>query len=195
MNVRAIASAAALVLAAACTTTGSQSRGTEGSAQAPDAAPPQAPATASGAAAGQDPLMRPGPEVKAHASDDVVAGEIGAVTATSVTIDGAPGTRVLEIAPETSITVDGEEATLADLEEGQPVRASFSEVQGRDVAVEIEVERAPSLAAPGEPEAPAIPAPMPPDPVDPVDPLPGGPSGGTGAGGGADEPGPPPPNW
>jgi hypothetical protein len=130
--------------------------------------------------------------VKGHASDEVVAGEIGAVTGTSVAIETAPGTRVLEIAPETSITVDGEEATVAELEEGQPVRASFSAVQGRDVAVEIEVERAPPLAAPGEGEAPSIPDPLPPDPVEP---LPGGPSGGTGAGG-ADEPGSPPrPHW
>jgi hypothetical protein len=189
MNFRAIASAAAVVLAAACTTSGSQSRGTD-TAQAP--AGPQEPATASGAPAGQDPLMQPGPEVKGHASDEVVAGEIGAVTATSVTIETAPGTRVLEIAPETSITVDGVEATVDELEEGQPVRASFSAVQGRDVAVELEVERAPSLAAPGEVEAPSIPDPMPPDAADP---LPGGP-GGTGAGGGTGEPGSPTrPHW
>ncbi|HET8538375.1 MAG TPA: hypothetical protein VFL83_00755 [Anaeromyxobacter sp.] len=45
--------------------------------------------------------------------------------------------KTLSVVPETSVMVDGREAQTAELQEGQPVRASFGEVEGKDVAVEI----------------------------------------------------------
>jgi hypothetical protein len=177
---------AALVFAMACRTSGT--------AQAPTAST-QEPSAASGppGAAG-DPLMRPGPDIKGHASDQVVSGDVTAVSASSVSIETDTGTRVLEIAPETSITVDGEEATFAELAEGEPVRASYSEVEGRDVAVAIEVERAPSLDEPLGADVPSLPEPA--SPNDPLDPPPGGASGGTGTGSSGEGPGSPArPHW
>lgn len=202
MNVRIIGMAAALVVAAACKTSGSQSRG--GTAQAPPAG--QGPATASdaqggaGGQAGQDPLMEPGPEVKAHASDQIVAGEIGEVSPTAVTIQTDQGdTKKLDLADETSITVDGEDATAAELQEGQQVRASFNEVDGREVAVKLEVEAPSPLGASGSPATPepgaeTIPEPL---PGSPSDTGPGGSSGSTGTGSSGDAPdaGPTPPHW
>jgi hypothetical protein len=88
---------------------------------------------------GQDPLVEPGPAIKGHASDQLVSGEIGEVSGSWLTISSYAGDEtMLEIAPETTITIDGMEASAADLEEGQPVRASYSEVEGHAVAVEIE---------------------------------------------------------
>lgn len=154
MNVRAIGVAVAVVFAMACKTSGSQSQGTGGSAQAPSADTQGTTASGTHGAAGQDPLSVPGPEIKAHASDQIVSGEIGQVSESSLTIASDLGdTKVLEIAPETSITVDGQDATAAELEEGQPVRASYNQVEGRDVAVAVEVG-APSPSELGEPGSP-----------------------------------------
>lgn len=162
MNVRAIGMAVALLAAAACRTSGSQPRPTGGTAQAPSSdtatspsttaqAPPaeagtsttaQAPDTGASASSqpGQDPLVEPGPAIKAHASDRIVSGQIREASESSVTISSQAGDRrILEIAPETTITVDGMEAGGADLEEGRAVRASYNEVDGRQVAVRIEV--------------------------------------------------------
>jgi hypothetical protein len=44
----------------------------------------------------------------------------------------------LEIVPETAITVEGREATQLELREGQPVHASFNDLDGKEVAVEIQ---------------------------------------------------------
>jgi hypothetical protein len=177
MIARAMGVAAALVLAAACRTSGT--------AQAPASGTQQPPATAGRAGTGgQDPLMEPGPTIKGHASDQVVSGEILEVSGNSLTIDAQAGAaRVLDVAPETSITVDGQEATLADLEEGQPVRASFNEVAGRDVAVEIRAAAPPSPpASPVEPAVPPIPEPAtPPGTESPSGATPGDTSGGTGS--------------
>jgi hypothetical protein len=181
MNVRAMGSAVALVLAMACTTSGSQSRGTGGTAQAGGTQEPATAAGQPGGAAEQDPLMKPGPSVKGHASDQVVSGEIAEVTGSSLTIDTDLGaTQVLEIAPETSITVGGAEATWAEVRQGQPVRASFNEVDGRDVAVAVEVGGPASLGSPSA--EPSIPVPEPVSPPDPVGPPDASPSGGTGTG-------------
>jgi hypothetical protein len=187
MNVRAMGVAAALVLLAACRTSSTAQAPASGTQE------PRATAGTPSGAAGQDPLMEPGPEIKGHASDQVVSGEILEVTGSSLTIDAQAGAaRVLEVAPETSITVDGQEATLGDLEEGQPVRASFNEVAGRNVAVQIEASGPPSLGTPpGEPALPSIPDPAaPPEPVEPPGATPGdAPSSGTGTGSSSDVPG------
>jgi Cu/Ag efflux protein CusF len=183
MNVRVIAVAAAAVLAAGCKTSGSQSRG--GTAQA------SPPSDAQGGAAGQaghDPLVEPGPEIKAHASDQIVSGQIGEVSPSSVTVETDLGDmKVLEIAAETEITVAGHDATAAELQEGQQVRASFNEVDGREVAVKLEVDSASPLESMGSPPASepgtsAIPEPGSPSDVTPRD--------STGTGSAADGPEP-----
>lgn len=134
MNVRAIALSLPLALAAACT----HSQQT-GAASTPPPAERQA---TGGAATGdpiaQDPLFRPGPSIKGHAEDQVVAGRISAATDTELVIETPQGdSRTLQIAPETSIELDGMEAAGTDLTEGQPVRASFDVVEGQEIAVEI----------------------------------------------------------
>jgi hypothetical protein len=100
----------------------------------------QASAGQQGAAGGaaQDPLMEPGPQIKGHAEDRVVTGQLGEVSPHSVSIRSSQGTTTtLELVPETSIVVEGREGSYSDLQEGQPVRASYAKVEGHDVAVEI----------------------------------------------------------
>jgi hypothetical protein len=150
MNARLIGTAIAVVLAmVGCKTAGSQSS-SGGSAQSSstEASTEQQGSQASSAGqegsqpgtAAQDPLMQPGPAVKGHASDRVVSGAIATVSPFSVSIVSDQGeTKTLEIVPETAITVEGTEASSTELEEGQPVRASFNEVDGQEVAVEIQV--------------------------------------------------------
>jgi hypothetical protein len=125
-----------LAVAAGCSTTGSGSRDTTaGTAGTGSTTGSQA---STGGSAGQDPLMQPGPAVKGHAEDRVVSGQVGQVSAGSLVVQSDQGdARLLEIVPETAVTLDGREATYAELQQGQPVRASFSNVEGHDVAVEI----------------------------------------------------------
>lgn len=156
MNVRALGLAVSLVLGmAACMTSRSQTRpsgstetassGEQGSATASSAAGSQTAGSQGGSAGALDPLMQPGPAIKGHASDQVVSGEVGEVSEDSVAIRSSRGdTKVLEIVPETSIMIEGMEGSSEFIEEGEPVRASFNELEGRDVAVEIQVGRAPS---------------------------------------------------
>jgi hypothetical protein len=95
--------------------------------------------------------MEPGPAIKGHASDRIVSGKIDEVSGTSLTISSHLGDRkVLKVAPETSITIDGMDGSLADVEEGQPVRASYNQADGQDVAVAIEVGKEPSATEPKE---------------------------------------------
>ena len=139
---------AVLVLGAACQH-GSSSSGTgagTASAGAPDASQgAQQPSGGGAQASGplsQDPIMEPGPSIKAHASDDIVTGVISDVSGDAVSIESDRGeTRTLSIVPQTTIRVDGHDASADDLAEGQPVRASFNEVEGEEVAVEIRAGR------------------------------------------------------
>jgi hypothetical protein len=86
----------------------------------------------------QDPLMQPGPAVQGHAGDEVVVGRIASAADDAITIETAQGeTRTLQIAPETWVTLDGEDASAQDLTEGVPVRASYDEVDGEQVAVKV----------------------------------------------------------
>jgi hypothetical protein len=131
MHARSIALAVPLVLGMACTSTRSQSDRTASATPAPTASEPTA-------ASPRDPLSVPGPAIKGHAEDQVVSGTISSVSGDSLSIRSAVGeTKQLQIAPETAVKVDGRDASHASLQEGQPVRASFSEVEGREVAVEI----------------------------------------------------------
>jgi hypothetical protein len=131
MHVRHIALAVPLVvLGMACMSSRSQSdRG--GTATSSSAEP-------SGQGGARDPMAVPGPSIKGHAEDQIVSGTISEVSAQSVSIQSTLGeTKRLDIEPETSVMVDGLDASHAQLQEGQPVRASFSEVEGRQIAVEI----------------------------------------------------------
>jgi Cu/Ag efflux protein CusF len=76
---------------------------------------------------------------KAHSDDQVVTGKVTKVSSRSIAIKSEMGEeKTLELVPQTSVKVDGQDASHADLKEGQEVRASFNQVEGRDVAVEIE---------------------------------------------------------
>jgi Cu/Ag efflux protein CusF len=52
---------------------------------------------------------------------------------------GPLGNRILEVAEDTQIAVDGRQATLADLQEGAKVKAAFESRDGKNVATRIEV--------------------------------------------------------
>ncbi len=88
---------AVLVLGAACQH-GSSSSGTgagTASAGAPDASQgAQQPSGGGAQASGplsQDPIMEPGPSIKAHASDDIVSGVISDVSGDAVSIESDRG--------------------------------------------------------------------------------------------------------
>lgn len=160
MNVRAIALAVPLALGLACQTTSKQ--GSAGTATAPQPEPsdqqasgaPQPPdrqqpadqqqaGTGEQAGAAQqdlpsaDPVIRPGPSIQGHAEDETVAGHIAEVSADELVIDTESGQARLQVVPETSIELDGMEASVEDLLEGQPVRASYDTVDGQEIAVKI----------------------------------------------------------
>lgn len=144
MNFRISGLAVALAaLALACASTESQSRETGAMSTEPGSSSRQGSQASAGqqgsaGSAAQDPLMEPGPQIKSHAEDEVVTGQLGQVSPHSVSIQSSQGTtKTLEIVPETSIVVEGREGTYADLQEGQPVRASYAMVEGHEVAVEI----------------------------------------------------------
>lgn len=146
MNVRAIALAVPLIaLGTACqtskgssgtatTTTGpAQERQASGSQQ-PSASPPsdaQQPV-------GQEPLVRPGPSIMGHASDEMLSGHISEVAGDSLSVETDTGETVtLQVVPETTVELDGMEASIDDLIEGQPIRASYDTVDGQEIAVKI----------------------------------------------------------
>lgn len=165
MQVRYIALALPLALGLACKTSssprstrtaesGQTSQATRSDAQAqnvpktatdPSSTSPAEPTmsgTTPGAAAATPPLMEPGAsessDVKAHSDDQVVSGRIAKVTRRAIAIESDTGERkTLALVPETWITVDGQDAKRTDLQQGQDVRASFNEVNGREIAVMI----------------------------------------------------------
>lgn len=49
-------------------------------------------------------------------------------------------TELIQVAPETRITVGGREAQLSDLREGQEVRTAYETHEGRNVALRISAE-------------------------------------------------------
>jgi hypothetical protein len=93
----------------------------------------------SGSSGGHDPMMHPGDSVKAHASDKIVSGRISKVSRDRVAIESSQGQKkTLQLVPETAILIDGQDAQRNELKEGQEVRASYNNVEGKDVAVQIE---------------------------------------------------------
>ncbi len=122
MPVRTIALALPAVLGLACMHARNRSQA---------AAPPQLPPEEQQAA------TQPGME--GHAADQVLSGRVTKTSIDSVSLQSPMGEeRTLEIVPQTVVTVNGREATPLELKEGQEVRASFNQVNGRDVAVKIE---------------------------------------------------------
>lgn len=123
-TVRVAALALPLVMASACA---HQDRtGAMGSGQQ---------ASAAGAT---DPMMQPGPAVQGHAGDRVVVGRVASAGQDSVSISTDSGdTRTLRIVPETTVQLNGQDVSGAELQEGLPVRASFDQVSGEDVAVQV----------------------------------------------------------
>jgi hypothetical protein len=137
ISVRAIALALPAVLGLACTHARSRPETA--------AAEPQGTTEEQEAAAMEHP---PG-----HAADRMVSGRVTRISSYSVSIEPMMGEeRTLEIVPQTVVTVDGRQATPLELTEGQEVRASFNQVEGRDVAVRIESLNAADQGGSGMPE-------------------------------------------
>lgn len=134
MNVRAVALAVPLVFGIACQHASKQGRTETASSPQPAAQQPQA-------STGQDPMMQPGPSIQGHASDEIVVGRITVLSPDAVSIETEQGvTKTLSVVPQTTVELDGREATFDELAEGQPVRASFNEVQGEEIAVKIRAD-------------------------------------------------------
>ncbi len=100
----------------------------------------------------QQATAQPG-EAKEHEGHQVIMGRVTRMSESSVSIQPILGAeRTLEIVPQTTVKVDGRETTPLDIREGQEVRASFDEVDGRGVAVEIESLDASDQGGSGMPE-------------------------------------------
>jgi hypothetical protein len=142
MKTRSLALAVPLAVGIACThQTGAMSRPSDENRQAAaQEQQGQQQAAGGGAATGRrDPLMQPGPAVQGHAEDQIVNGRVAAATDSSVTIETEQGDkRTLQIVPQTTVQLDGQDASGADLAEGVPVRASFDTVDGQEVAVKVQ---------------------------------------------------------
>ncbi|WP_242341200.1 MULTISPECIES: hypothetical protein [unclassified Anaeromyxobacter] len=79
------------------------------------------------------------PDIKGHDSDKVLMGKVASVSSNSVSIQSDMGdSRTLQVVPETIVTVDGRTGQISDIQQGQDVRASFNEQDGKQVAVKIE---------------------------------------------------------
>lgn len=80
-----------------------------------------------------------GSDLKGHASDQVMMGTVSSVSSETLSIASDMGAaRTLHVVPETIITVDGRDGGIADIKEGEQIRASFNEQDGRQIAVKIE---------------------------------------------------------
>ena len=111
-------------------------------------APNQPSEGAAGTESATPPLAEPSPstsgsDMTAHSDDQMVNGRITRVSRRSISIASDTGEqKTLALVPETWVRVEGQDAQRADLKEGQEVRASFNQVNGRDVAVMIDVGQA-----------------------------------------------------
>lgn len=92
-----------------------------------------------GTTSGDTTAMAGTSDLKGHASDRVLMGKVESVSSRSLAIQSDMGdSRTLEIVPETIITVDGRDGSFSDIREGQPIRASFNEQDGKQIAVKVE---------------------------------------------------------
>ena len=142
MRIRIIAAALPLVVGLACSTSSSEGQRTARRAPTtPDTGAP-APGPASGRApggdlSGDDAAAR-GDASAAGATGRMVAGKIAAVDTQSLAIDTPEGNRAtLQLGPQTTFQVDGRQAQRTDLQEGQPVRASFDAVGGQGMVARV----------------------------------------------------------
>lgn len=100
----------------------------------------------------QEPAPRPAPqavEPTAELRVRDVAGTVKNVDAASRTVQVSSGMlglfrTTLVVTEETRIEVQGHEATLADIKEGDQVKASYATQDGQSVARSIEVSLAPA---------------------------------------------------
>lgn len=108
------------------------SAGTEGATMGADAGSSAAPSVPSGAER----------ELKGHPSAQVISGRVAIASGSSLVIDTDDGAeRTLSVVEETTVRVNGEEASLAELVPGDNVRASYDEEDGRQVAVKVEASQ------------------------------------------------------
>jgi hypothetical protein len=90
--------------------------------------------------------------MKGHADDRTVTGKLSKVSQDSVTIESGQGEKhELKLVGQTMIRMNGKDASRTQLQEGQEVRASFSEHGGQQVAVRIEAGAAEKGGAAGAP--------------------------------------------
>ncbi len=78
-------------------------------------------------------------DLKGHASDQVIMGRIADASESSIVIESTSGDRhTLSLVDQTVVTISGRDSSASSLQPGQDVRASFNEVEGRNVAVRVE---------------------------------------------------------
>jgi hypothetical protein len=89
-------------------------------------------------------------DMKGHGDDQTVSGRVSKASGKSLSITSAQGgSKTLRIVPETVVTVNGKTAKPSQVKPGQPVRASYMEHDGENVAVRIDVGRTPAAGASG----------------------------------------------
>lgn len=144
MYVRAIALAIPLALGiAGCKTAGSQA--SETATSEPTRSQDQATASSSQPQQGEAPPIMGAPPstsgtVKGHQEDETVSGKLSSVSSQEIQIQSDLGEqRTLQVVPQTVITMEGRDVGVSELQEGQEVRASFSDQEGRPTAVKIEI--------------------------------------------------------
>jgi hypothetical protein len=72
-------------------------------------------------------------------SAHVLTGRVTKASKSSLSIQTHGGkTQTLALAPETQITVDGQDAKASDIKAGQDVRASYNDVAGKHVALKVD---------------------------------------------------------
>lgn len=82
-------------------------------------------------------------DAMAHSDDQLLRGKVSKVSKEEISITPKGGeAKTLKIRPETTVTINGKDAKPTQLKQGQMVRASYSNQDGEDVAVKIEVGKA-----------------------------------------------------
>ncbi|QRN96126.1 hypothetical protein JRI60_45075 [Archangium violaceum] len=80
------------------------------------------------------------PETPAESAPGEVTGavELASPEGVRVSVRGAPDVH-LRMKPRTIVTVDGQMASVSDIQEGDQVRALYRDVQGQPIAILVEV--------------------------------------------------------
>lgn len=140
MRIHAFVLGVPAAIGLACSTPGSSSSARTSSQPTTDAAASAPASTNPGMRAEQDASMRgSSSDLKGHASDQVISGRVAQSDGRTLVIQSTDGTQhSLGVVDETTVTIDGRDGHVADLAPGQDVRASYNEVEGRDIAVKIE---------------------------------------------------------